>query len=418
VLDPERQYRFGSSFSVSFPDFPGFVLPAKTMRLIQGVGKHDIVELYYPVFSSFIIKALKTGVPVDIRWNNDKVSSRFVGYAVSVSHPTVQTIERGVKVMCVGSSYPMKNKESKIWVNKTASEIAVDIANKFNLKPIVTPSSLRFTQQSLAGHSYWEKLNELANRIGYGIQIVETELHFHPIDQMIDQFMTVIPVLSFKDPLTSPNSAYSSPTLDFFEPKVSDFIESDDYSRTNKVVSGVDPITGKTYSSYSSPNKVGKNLRKNTKDPLFSSIETSVVIGSSNMAKSLSDAKSQLSRFSIPATGAGQGDPRIAPWRTIEIRGTGNTTDGFWIVKTAEHYLNRDGRYQVEFTCMSDGTGENKATTFRPSSAGNVPVRNVVNEMTTANKRRPTSSKLTSATAMVTQNSGGFKVAPRRWRGN
>jgi hypothetical protein len=417
MRDPQRQHRFGSSFSVSFPDFPGFSLPPRSLRLLQEMGKHDVVELHYPRFSNFIVKAIKTGVPVEINWRNDKASGRFVGHAIDVSYPTVQTIERTITITCVGASYLMKEKESKIWKNKTAPEIVTEVAKKFKLKPFVTPSPIRFTQQSLAGHSYWEKLNELAEKIGYGIQVVGTELHFHPIDKMIDQFMRSIPVMSFSDALTSATSTYTSPTLDMFEPKIGDFVETQPTTRSSKVVSGVDPITSKTFSEKSSPNTVGKKLRSTTKDPLFSSIETGVVVGSSAMAKALSEAKSQLGRLSIPARGAGQGDPRIAPWQTIEVRGTGDTSDGFWIISKVEHLIYRDGRYQIEFDCASDGIGNNKPSSTRPTSAGQVAVRNVAYEMTTTNKRTPTSSKLTSTTSMITQGSGGLKVSPRRWVG-
>lgn len=417
MRDPERQHRMGSAFTVTYPDFPGFTFPPRSVRILQEIGKHDVVELYYPRFSPFLVKAIKTGAPIQITWHNDKVSGNFVGYAVDVHYPTVQTIERGIKVTCVGPSYPLKERASKIWTNKTASEIATEIAQKFKLKPIVTPSSVRFTQQSLAGHSYWEKLNELADRIGYGIQVVGTELHFHPIDKMINQFMTTIPVMAFKEPFTNPMTAYVAGTLDMFEPKIGDFVESNDYERTNKTTAGVDPITGNNYKVQSSPNKVGKNIRKNTKDPLFGQVETRVVVASNAMAKSMADAKAQLSRLAIPAEGAGQGDPRISPWNTIEIRGTGNDSDGFWIIKSVEHYIHRDGRYQVEFKCATDGVGSNRPSAVRPSNAGQVPVRNIAYEMTTANKRKPTTPKLTAKATMLTQGSAGYKVTPRRWEG-
>lgn len=417
MRDPQKQHRFNNSFKVSYPDFPTLGGPARTVTVIQEMGKHDIVQIRYSRFNNAFFKAIKTGVPVVVTWKNDKVSGKFVGYTTDVSYPTIHQLIREVTITCVGSSYPLKERVSKIWKNKTASEIATEIAKKFKLKPFVTPSSIRFTQQSLSGRSYWEKLNELAEKIGYGVQVVGTELHFHPIDQMIDQFMTTVPIMSFKDPFFNPNANYVAPTLEYFEPIIGDHIESSTFSRSSNTVGGVDPVTGKSYTAVTSSNKVGKNLRKNTKDPLFSTVEVGTVIGSNTMAKSLSAARAQLGRLSIPAKASGQGDPRIAPWRTVEVRGTGNTTDGFWIVKKAEHTIYFDGRYAVEFTCLSDGVGTNKPSMSRPSNAGSVPTRNVTNEMSTANKRKPTSPKLSSAVAMVKQSSAGYKVTPRKWSG-
>ena len=417
MLDPGYQNRRGNSFKVSYPDFPAVNQPARSVTIYQEMGKHDIVEIYYPRFSTALFKAIKTGVPVQITWRNDKVSETFYGYTSDVSYPTLQKIDRGVKILCTGASYPLKERASKIWVNKTAPEIATEIAKSTKLKPFVTPHPMRFNQLSLAGHSYWEKLNELAAKIGYGVQVYGTELHFHPIDEMINQFMTSIPVLMFKDPMMHPMSSFNAPTLDVFEPHIGDYIESADYVRTTNVVSGVDPLTAAPYSQKTSSNEVGKAVRQTTKDPLFNSVETEIVVASNGMAKALAEGRSQLGRLSIPAKGLGQGDPRIAPWRTIEVRGTGYTSDGFWIVKKTEHFIHTDGRYQVEFECATDGIGSNKPSASRPSNAGSVPVRNVAAEIKATNKTKPTSSKLKGGAALVSQAKAGYKVTPRRWSG-
>lgn len=417
MRDPQYQHRFKSSFTISYPDFPSITNVARSFVLTQEMGKHDVMEIYYSKFSRVFFKALKTGVPIEITWKNDKVSKKFVGYTTDVSYVNTQELNRDVKITCIGTSYPLKNRKSKIWINKTASEIAVDIAKMFHLKPMVTPHPTRFTQQSMAGHSYWEKLNELATKIGYGLQVVGAELHFHPIDKMIDQFMTVIPTMSFKDPLQNPESSDIVPTLQYFEPTIGDHNENLDYSRSTNTVGGVDPLSGKPIKHQTSANQVGKKLRSNTKDPLFSTVETQTVIASPAMAKAMSEGRAQLGRFSITSKGIGQGDPRIAPWNTLDVRGTGETTDGFWVVKRAEHVVHTDGRYLVEFICVSDGVGSNKPSATRPSTSGVVPVRNIANELTETAPKKPTSTKLTAATTLVKQTEAGFQVTPRRWRG-
>jgi hypothetical protein len=144
----------------------------------------------------------------------------------------------------------------------------------------------------------------------------------------------------------------------------------------NKVVSGVDPVTGKFYSSSKSPTTVGKNLRTSNADPLFVEALPGAMTGNAHMAELIANAHAQLSRFSITSETASQGDPRIAPYRTVEINGTGATTDGNWIVKKAVHQCYYDGRYEVEFHCMTDGTGRNKSvnefTEIRVKSSGKI----------------------------------------------
>jgi phage protein D len=413
------QSRLSSYYSVSYPDFPSIDIQPNEVVLHQEMGKHDILELRYTLLTPFILKALKTGTPVQLTWKNDKVSGNFFGYTTVVSLPIKYQDYQETKIQCVGTSYPLKESSFKIWTNKTASQIAIELAKKAKLKPMVTPHKTIFTQQSLSGKSYWEKLNELAETIGYGMQVSGTELHFHPIDKMINQFMTTIPVLYSDNSFVSPFNNFNAPTLDAFEARIGDYLEtSGEPNRSTNIVTGVDPVTGKVYSSTTSPNKVGKSIRTNTKDPLFLKNRTGIVVNSSAMAKSLSEAASHLGRLSIPGKGKAQGDPRIAPWRTVEVQGTQGGGDGFWVIKKAIHSLYISGEYEVEFECRTDGVGGNKPSAFRPSSAGTVPYRNIQNDMIGNSKNKPSVTTLNSSKTLVSQGSSGYKTTPRNWSGN
>jgi|688.fasta_scaffold295040_2 phage protein D len=413
------QSRLSSYYRVSYPDFPSIEIQPNEVVLHQEMGKHDILELRYTLLTPFILKALKTGTPIQLTWKNDKVSGNFFGYTTIVSLPIKYQDYQETKIQCVGTSYPLKESSFKVWTNKTASQIAIELAKKAKLKPMVTPHKTIFTQQSLSGKSYWEKLNELAETIGYGMQVSGTELHFHPIDKMINQFMTTIPVLYSDNSFVSPFNNFNAPTLDAFEAHIGDYLEtSGELKRSTNVVTGVDPVTGKVYSSTTSPNKVGKSIRTTTKDPLFIKNRTNTVVNSSAMAKTLSEAVSHLGRLSIPGKGKAQGDPRIAPWRTVEVQGTQGGGDGFWVIKKAIHSLYISGEYEVEFECRTDGVGGNKPSAFRPSSAGTVPYRNIQNDMIGNSKNKPSVTTLNSSKTLVSQGSSGYKTTPRKWRGN
>ena len=150
---------------------------------------------------------------------------------------------------------------------------------------------------------------------------------------------------------------------------------------------------------------------------LVSEVSTTVVAESRALAKELSEGMAHLGRFSMGAHGEGQGDPRIAPYRTVEINGTGSTTDGNWIVQKARHQCYYDGRYEVEFTCMTDGTGRNKSSAFRPSTASVIPVRNIKQELSAGPTSKPTVTKLRAPQMLVNKSNVGFKVTPSRWVG-
>lgn len=417
MVDVKRQSRHGSRYSVVFPDFPSFNITPQNARLYQEIGHQDVLELTYPRFSSFYVKALKTGVPVKFTWQNDKAKSEWFGYVYDVKKNTNQSLNQPVVVRCISSSLSTKEGGTKIWTHKTATDIVTDIAKKFKLKPIVTPHRMVFSQQSLSGQTYWEKIQELATRIGYAAHVTGTELHFHPLDVMIDKFMTTIPTMAYIDSALAPYASVMDQTLDVFRANLGDYSDMQEVSRKIKTIYGVDPLTAKLYSAKSSADTVGKNLKKDVKEPLFSQIVSSATTGSKEMAVVVADAQAQFSRFVHHATSAGQGHPLIAPYRAVEIKGTGEETDGFWITKKVQHFITFDGRYEVEFSCMTDGLGANKSSATRPSTAGNVPVRNVSQELSTGAPSTPAVSKISAPTSLVNQTQSGFKVNPRRWVG-
>lgn len=412
------QSRFSTRFDVSFPNFPAFNFAPRSVRLIQEKGKHDIVEISYNSFSTFYYNALKTGVPIKITWSNEKSDGEFLGYVYSVTQTTQSTLTRNVIVRGIGTGFLLKQSANKVWTNKSASDIVTEIAKKFKLTPVITPNKIKFSQQSLIGHTYWEKVLELANRIGYVTQIVGTELHFHPMDKMIDKFVRSVPILAFEEPELNWGATYEGQTLEKFKPTVGDHIEwAGQPTRKNKSVSGIDPVTGKVYTKKASPNKVGKNLRKEVKEAIFPEFHPTRITDSKEMAQDVADSLAQLARWSIPAEGSAQGDARIAPYRTVEISGTGSTTDAFWIVTKANHFMTFDGRYTVDFSCVTDGTGGSKPSAFRPGKASIIGVRNEEFELSTGTKSRPSSSKLSSPKPAIKKTESGFVVNPSKWVG-
>jgi phage protein D len=412
------QSRFSTTFDVSFPNFPSFNFAPRSVRLIQEKGRHDIVEVSYNAFSDFYYNALKTGVPMKITWTNEKSTGEFFGYVYSVTQTTQSSLTRNVIVKGISTGFLLKESTNKIWTNKSASDIVSEIAKKFKLVPKVTPSSVRFSQQSVVGHTYWEKVLELAERIGYVVQIVGTELHFHPMDKMIDQFIKSVPVLSFEEPELNWGATYEGQTLEKFKPTVGDHIEWYGHpSRKTKTVSGIDSVTGKIYTQKSSPKNVGKNLRKNVNEAIFPEFFPTRISENKTMAKEVADALAQLARWSIPAEGSAQGDARIAPYRTVDINGTGSTTDASWVITKATHFITFDGRYTVDFCCVTDGTGGVKPSAFRPEKTSNIGVRNEEFELATGTTSKPTSSKLSTPKPAIKKTESGFAVNPSKWVG-
>lgn len=411
------QVRNGTTFTVSYPDFPSFTTEPLNFRLIQEQGKHDVIHISYASFDRFYQKALKTGVLMQVVWRNENSKGEFIGHVYDVNMKAQATLKRNIIVKGIGASFRLKEGGSKVWRNKTASEIATAIAKEKKLKPVVTNTPIRFGQQSLSGHTQWEKLQELAGRIGYVCQVIGVELHFHPIDKMIDHFSTVIPTLSYHDNDVNQDAMFEAHTLDMFQSTVGSISELSGQTKKQKVVSGLDPISGKVFSHTSSPSKSGKSIRIAPKEELFKEMLPTRVADTPAVAKAMAEGFAQLARFSVHAEAAAQGNAHIAPYRTVEISGSGDETDGFWVVKRAEHFVTFDGRYTTEFSCMTDGTGANKPNNFRPTTASKIGTRNLLSEMTTGMTTKPTIAKISKKVPLVNQNNAGVNLSSSAWIG-
>lgn len=418
MINARNQRRTGTSFEVTFPEFATFKQVPQWVRLTQSQGKQDVVEIAYAAFDKHFQKAFKTGVTIKLTWRTEFASGTWVGYVYSNADVTQSTIKRNVVIRGLGGSFPLKESGNKVWKNKTAPEIVTEICKKYNLKPVVDTSNVRFSMQSLVnGMTYWEKIQELAERIGFHVYVNNTTLYFQRIDKLIDQFSSVIPVMSHDQPNTNADSFTYSQTLDHFTATLGGISEQDSHKKSTKTVQGIDPVTGRSHSQTANPAGVGKNLRSNVSEPLFKETTSTVIAETQGIARELAAGLAHLARFSMRGKGVGQGDPRISPYKTIEVNGTGVETDGFWVVKNVEHYMTFDGRYSVTFECMTDGAGKNKGGIYRKSAATVVPTRDVAYEMVTGGKQAPSTPTLSVKQPLIVQTGGGYRSTRTRWVG-
>jgi phage protein D len=410
-----RQLRFGTSYNVDFPDFPSFDIQPSSFKLTQVNGNHDILELTYPTLSPIFLKTLKTGALVRLRWKNDKSNAEFVGHVLGITPLSQSTKTRNPVITCIGASLKMKEGGNKVWNLKTASEIAALIAKDCGLKANVSQTPVRYSQQYLVGQTHWEKIKELAYRSGCVIKVVGTTLYFHPLDKMIDAFITNTPILSHEDTMYGALSNLEGQTLDTFKPTTGDINLSASNIKRNKTVSGIETDTGKPFSYTASPNDQVKNIRATVPKEMFEEIIPERVSENPIEAKAMAEAEARLAAYSMFAEGQAQGDPRISPYKTVEINGTGAQTDGSWVITKSVHSAFKDGRYITTFECMSDGTGLNKASATRPQYVSRVGARNIANENLTGIKIKQTPAKISAPTPLVNQTQAGYKTYSRKW---
>ena len=410
------QSLLGTSYEVTFPDFPNFSLLPAGVELHQKAHHHDVLVLKYNQMSNWFLKALKTGVTVQVTWkNSNNIKGTFTGYFSYFKRTKAGQNIQGVNLVCVGGSFPLKQTGTNVWTNKSLSEIVKDIANKTGFKAIVTPHPTKYSYIAQHGLSYWELLVELAHRAGHAVYVRGVNIYFQSFDDVVNKNMGTIPTLVFDQPDAPPFHASLERTLDKFEPILSDYAEYGDLAkRRNKKITAIDPITAKVYNVQSSP-QTKQGVRATQNEVLFDEQGSTQVATNLEFANSLAKAKSEHARFTMPAKFSAQGDARIAPYSMIEISGIDSQSDGYWMVHEVVHAWGKTGKYTCEGVCLTDGKGQNQGGNQRYKQSGKVPALNLTNFNDGGSITLPKSPKLTAPAMMYSQSSSGYTLNARKW---
>lgn len=410
----------GTTWTLSFPTLRHKTIPAK-VELVQSKDAHDVLTFEFPTQSEVWFSTVKTGIPIRFDWSQDRRSGSWLGYVYSISGEKSVQKRQPMKVICVGASFVLKNKQNRAFINKTIPEIASIIAREHNFQIVTdtTANLVRYPQLSISGKSYWEWLIELGEKIGYGLVVSGTTMLFRPLEKLLDEKNTDVPILQMWD--TSIPFMYGGMerTLQYFKVNSGEYIENGGQSRSVKISSGIDPFTSKEFTHKSSPKKTKNSLRGATADALFEEPMSFRVSSSKIQAKSHSAGYAALVQYNVSAKATALGDPRIRPYSLVQVDGTGQQSDGYWLVDTVKHVFNKTGAYMAELKLLSDGTGKNKQTPFRPTTAaiaGTVNLREAL-----AKKKKSISSSAKSKAVLKTkkpiikEGNQGFNRTPARW---
>lgn len=416
-----KKPRRSTSYNVVFPTLVSLKVQPRNVELYQRKLKHDVLVLEYPSNSTKWANVIQTGVPIKFDWEQLGISNSFFGYVSFISREIASQQTQMMKVYCVGSSFPLKAKSSRVFTNVSIPQAVEQVVTEYGFKFIGEDNHVIFDQLVIAGISSWEWVIEQAQRIGYCVIVDGLDFIFKPLDAVIDQSVSNAPVLSFSEPDVPTNVQPLDRTLDYFEVINGEFIETNkNTSRTVKLLGGVSPYTQEVITSSVHPNDVGKNLRINVGDVLFDEQVTTQVIPNHQVSEIMSKGAAHMARLTLPAKVKCQGDPRIRPYSPVYITGTGNNTDGYWVAKEVKHLFHRIGEYQIEMTVVTDGIGTNNSDEFRQKGVNltglidvNAAVEGGIN--TNGNSRRST-VYLENASEIILESKQGYKRTPTTWK--
>jgi phage protein D len=392
----------------------------RKIDLIQAKGKHDILVLEYSQVSPLWFESIKSGLPVVFGWGHGKDEKNWIGYVQGVTKTVNPQRKNLMKVTCWGSSFVLKDRVTRSFKNSTIPEAVKKIVTEHGFRFIGDISTYRFPQLLIAGQSYWEWIQEQANFLGYGAYVDGMDFYFKKLDSLINQSFSSATVLSMNNQTIPIKQTALDRTLQRFSVINSEHVEDSRALRAIKSTGGVDPFTGEVFVEKHSPEDTGSSIRENVSSVFFNQHLPERVSNSRSSAKTISKGAAEIARFNLPANAQCQGNSKLRPYASVYISGTGELTDGYWLVYDAHHTFSVHGDHEVELSLRTDGIGKTRQTPFRKRDASTVGLVDLnyalENKGTIPNSFKLNSVRLKNYSPIVNQGKQGFKRTPTLWQ--
>lgn len=413
------KYRRSTSYDISFPTMPSLTKKPNEATLIQKSGNHDVLVLTYSSTSELWFENIPTGLPIRFSWTQSGVTNNWHGYVSSISKVVASREEKTMELHCVGSSFPLKQRANRVFTDKTVTEVIEILAKENGMTFIGDAHERKFPQLTMAGHSYWEWIQEQAQRIGYVAFVDSSTLYFRKLGNVLQQRSTSVPILSMQELGGTYGTGFLSRTLEYFKVLKGDYIEDGSQLRSQKMVAGVNPITAEMHTSSGSPQDSQARLRTSRVRPLFSEYRSDQVILNDRDSKAAAELLSFASAYNIPAKVHAQGDSRLHPYFPVIIQGTGKQTDGYWLVREVVHTFKKQGSYMVDMTIVTDGIGQSENTFLRESDwdkVNKVNISEMLSQSSLSNTTPDNSEpQIRKVNPTILPSEEGFAGSPALW---
>jgi hypothetical protein len=292
------------------------------------------------------------------------------------------------------------------------------IAKEFGFFPLVEPHPEKFSQLTIAGHSYWEWMVEQAKRIGYALKVEGTSLWFQSLDSTILSSLADSP--EFTDISTyETNTPDTERNMTFFRVFRGDYVETPGDLNTVKQVSGVDSSSGKSLSIKDSNGDRTLSLRDQEIPAPFNEYRSDQVSRSVRSAEFRVKGLRSTARYTVPAHAHVTGDPRITPFSTTLISGMETFTEGYWVVKEVEHNIQDIGTYVSEIKLLGDGSGKGSLRGGAATADRRMGIVNVSNALSGkniwGNSGKQDGVRLRGSRSTPQNVSSGFSRSSARW---
>lgn len=270
----------------------------------------------------------------------DRDTMTFCGYITQIE-PMSASYEGAVnnspfqltRVYCLGASYLMKSKYSRVWENVTLAEIGTELSDKYQFSISVPNDSYRFPRLVQSAESDWSFLVNTAKALGYSTIADNSHIHIW------DRYKAVSRRRSY-NALYTLRGMYGNPS-----PQPGQIMKFDG------TIGAVTTNGSKTYDTAYVLDKTGNvisvsNASVEKQSGLGVPVGTrftntySVNADSYEMGQRLVEGELR-NKFPFSASVDVVGDPSIQPGGIVNINEYNSQFDGFWYVTGVRHEISQ-----------------------------------------------------------------------------
>ena len=238
-----------AKWSASFPHTPNLELIPIGAELIQKPNHHDVLTLYFKGKPFQDDTVIVSGDPIKFTWNSGPNVSTFNGYVYSVD-PSSGTRVHETTVVCMASSYLLKQTDQKIYKGMTADACISKAAKALGFQAVTERHPRIRETIVMAGQSYWQLFSRLAKQTGHFLRAENNTIYFLSKDKNYTSKKATAPYFKYEDGLSKVQRMYG--TCFQFEPKISD--ENPDIgSNVDRVITGTNSVTGSALNTKHAP---------------------------------------------------------------------------------------------------------------------------------------------------------------------
>jgi len=347
--------------------------PMRYMSIVQielglAENQHDILRVRVAGVPPQLLTEYLSK-PVLCYWGFGIDKHEFCGYVASVepSFRNSDGVINGstfqlVELVCMGASYKMRAKKTRLWENASIQIIATTLADeyKFSVSSVAEPFAYPRIVQS--EESDWEFLNKVASMYGLSVSMHGTHIHvWNPMNSLGRQ----ISYHQLKNIKARNGDTRTYPAVILSMQGI--FGDSIKPLSTHSVSATVLDNQGKTYTS----NKFNETTGFGKQIDLGITDSVSVNATSTTMADTLVSAHNRgintlTAQLSLTGTAG------VLPGGIVSISNFESNFEGFWYVKEVTHTVTRD-EFFTQITVSRKDTNDINAYMTMQSTMPEVP---------------------------------------------